>query len=69
MVAEKFQVFMDETSALDLFQSGFGLGFRIKTVLDFLADNLTLHLDKGMLVLLIILDLSVAFSTVDHSLG
>lgn len=54
---------MDETSALDPFQSGFRPGFGTETAL---VEKLHIHLDKGVLALLIHLDLSVAFSTVDH---
>lgn len=55
-MADQLQEFLDETSTLDLFQSSFQLGFRIKIVVVTLLDVLWLYLVVRM-VLLILLDL------------
>lgn len=55
-MADQLQEFLDETSTLDLFQSSFQLGFRIKIVVVTLLDVLWLYLVVRM-VLLIMLDL------------
>lgn len=55
---------MNDTSALDPFQSGFKLVS--KTALVALVDD-RLKFDSGQSSLLILLDLSASFDTVDHS--
>lgn len=61
-VAEQFQSFLDETSALDPFQSG----FRTETMLTALVDDFQLQLDQNSYVLNILLDLSAVFDTTNH---
>ena len=67
-IADQLQAFLEETSALDLFQSGFRPGHGVETALVALMEDLRRHLDQGGSALLILLDLSAAFDTVDHEL-
>lgn len=57
-------VFLDQTSVLDLFLSGFRSEFGTETALLALVDYLCLQLDKDNASLLIQLDLSAASDTV-----
>ena len=66
--ADQLQAFLEETSALDPFQSGFRPGHGVETVLVALMDDFRRHLDQGGSALLILLDLSAAFDTVDQEL-
>ena len=66
--ADQLQAFLEVTSALDPFQSGFRPGHRVETALVALMDDLRRHLDQGGSALLILLDLFAAFDTVDHEL-
>lgn len=65
LVAEQLQVFLEDTSALDPFQSGVQTGHGTERVLVFLTDNLCRQLDWGRFALLL-LDFSAAFNMVDH---
>ena len=67
-IANQLQAFLEETSTLDPFQSGFRPGYGVETALLALTDDLRRHLDQGGSALLILLDLSAAFDTVDHEL-
>lgn len=55
-VSRLLHVFLDKTSALNSFPSGFRLGFGTQTALVALVDYLWLHLDKVGSALLILLD-------------
>ena len=66
-VAGQLQDFLEETSALDPFQSGFRSGHGAEMALVALTDDLRCQLDLGDSALLILLDLSAAFDIVDHS--
>ena len=68
MVEGQLQVFLEETSALDPFQSGFHSGHGVETALVALTDDLHCQFDLGGLALLILLDLTAAFDIVDHGL-
>ena len=62
-IANQLQTFLEETSALDPFQSGFRPGHGTETALVALLDDFRRHLDQGGSALLILLDLSAAFNT------
>lgn len=68
MVDKQLQGFLDDTSALNPFQSSFCPGHRTVTVLFTLMDDLHRQLDRGGSALLILLDLIAALDTVDHEL-
>ncbi|XP_077782882.1 uncharacterized protein LOC144327417 [Podarcis muralis] len=65
-VAEQLGRFLEETSALDPFQSSFRPGFGMEMALVALTDDIRRQLDQGGSGLLILLDLSAAFDMVDH---
>uniref|UniRef100_A0A803SMB9 Reverse transcriptase domain-containing protein n=1 Tax=Anolis carolinensis TaxID=28377 RepID=A0A803SMB9_ANOCA len=67
-VAVQLQQFLDDTAGLDPFQSGFRAGHGTETVLVSITDHLRCQLDRGGSVLLVLLDLTAAFDTVDHNL-
>ena len=67
-VVGQLQEFLEETSALDPFQSGFRAGHRVETALVALTDDLRRQLDLGSSALLILLDLTAAFDIVDYGL-
>ena len=67
-VVGQLQEFLEETSALDPFQSGFRAGHGVETALVTLTDDLRRQLDLGGLALLILLDLTAAFDIVSHGL-
>lgn len=63
VVAELFQSFLGETSALHPFQSDFRPGLGTWAVLEALVDHLNSHMDEGKALLLVLFDLSCAFHT------
>ena len=65
---DQLQTFLEETSVLDPFQSGFRPGHGVEMALVALMDDLRRHLDRGGSALLVLLDLTTAFDTVDHEL-
>ena len=67
-IAGQLQEFLEETSALDPFQSSFRPGHGVETALVALTDDLRCQLDLGGSALLILLDLTAAFDIVYHGL-
>ena len=67
-VEGQLQGFLEETSALDPFQSGFRASHGVEMALVALTDDLRRQLDLGGSALLILLDLTAAFDIVDHGL-
>ena len=59
---------MDETNALDSFQSGFRPHHGTETALVALMDDLLREADRGKMSLLVLFDISAAFNTIDHSI-
>uniref|UniRef100_A0A803TDE0 Reverse transcriptase domain-containing protein n=1 Tax=Anolis carolinensis TaxID=28377 RepID=A0A803TDE0_ANOCA len=67
-VLGQLQQFLDDTAGLDPFQSGFRPGHGTETVLVAITDELRRHSDSGGSALLVLLDLTAAFDTVDYDL-
>uniref|UniRef100_A0A803SYC2 Reverse transcriptase domain-containing protein n=1 Tax=Anolis carolinensis TaxID=28377 RepID=A0A803SYC2_ANOCA len=68
MVASQLQGFLEDTDFLDRSQSGFRPGFSTETALVALVDDLRRELDRGRVTLLVLLDISAAFDTIDHGI-
>ena len=68
VVADQLQAHLDETEALDPFQSGFRPRHDTEMQLVALHDDLLREADRGKVSLLVLLDISVAFDTIDHSI-
>ena len=68
VVASQLQGFLDETDYLDPFQSGFSPGYGTETALVALVEDLRRELDRGSVSLLVLLDLSAAFDTINHGI-
>ncbi|XP_062992110.1 uncharacterized protein LOC134404983, partial [Elgaria multicarinata webbii] len=68
VVAGQLQALLNETDYLDPFQSGFRPGFGTETALVALWDDLCRERDRGSATLLVLLDLSAAFDTIDHGI-
>uniref|UniRef100_A0A803SVN4 Reverse transcriptase domain-containing protein n=1 Tax=Anolis carolinensis TaxID=28377 RepID=A0A803SVN4_ANOCA len=67
-VLGQLQQFLDDTAGLDPFQSGFHPGHGTETVLVAITDELCRQSDSGGSALLVLLDLTAAFDTVDYDL-
>uniref|UniRef100_A0A803TE10 Reverse transcriptase domain-containing protein n=1 Tax=Anolis carolinensis TaxID=28377 RepID=A0A803TE10_ANOCA len=67
-VLGQLQQFLDDTAGLDPFQSGFRPGHGTETVLVAITDELRRQSDSGGSALLVLLDLTAAFDTVDYDL-
>jgi hypothetical protein len=59
--------FLESVSALDVLQSGFRSGHSTVTALN-ITDDIHGYLDRGLFVVLVLLDFSKAFDSVDHDL-
>ncbi|KAF7251291.1 Dystrophin, partial [Varanus komodoensis] len=68
VVAGQLQALLDETDYLDPFQSCFRPGYGTESALVALYDDLCKERDRGSASLLVLLDFSVAFDTIDHGI-
>ncbi|KAF7243701.1 Pleckstrin-likey domain-containing family M member 3 [Varanus komodoensis] len=66
VVAGQLQALLDETDYLDPFQSGFRPGYGTESALVALYNDLCMERNRGSASLLLLLDLSAAFNTIDH---
>ena len=62
-VVDQLQALLDETNALDPFQSDFRLCHGTETALVALFDDLLREPDRGKMSLFVLLDISAAFNT------
>ena len=68
VVVSQLQRFLEEVDYLDQFQSGFRFGCGTEIALVSLLDDLRQELDRGSVSLLVLLDLSAAFNTINHGI-
>ena len=68
VVADQLQELLDETNTLDPFQSGFRPRYGTETAVVALMDDLMREADGGNMSLLVLLDISAAFDTIDHGI-
>ena len=66
VVADQFHTLLDETNALDPFQSGFRPCHGMEMALVALFDDLLW--DRGKMSLLVLLDISATFDNVNHGI-
>ena len=66
VVAHQLQAVLDDTDFLDPFQTSFRAGYEAETATVALVGDLCLSIDRGSVSLLVLLDRSVAFDTIDH---
>ncbi|KAF7239030.1 Potassium voltage-gated channel subfamily H member 6 [Varanus komodoensis] len=68
VVAGQLQALLDETDYLDPFQSSFRPGNGTEPALVALYDDLCRERDRGSVSLLVLLDLSAAFNSINHGI-
>jgi hypothetical protein len=68
LMRDQIVCFLETVGALDVFQSGFRSGHSTVTALLNITDNVHGYLDRGLFVVLVLLDFTKAFGSVDHDL-
>ena len=68
VVAEQLTLYIEDHEIFDKFQSGFHSRYSTETALLRVANDIILAADSGEYTVLVSLDLSSAFDTVDHNI-
>ncbi len=69
IVANQFVSYLNAHSLAEPFQSGYKKYHSTETTLLYVTNDILRNLDKKQSVILVLLDLSTSFDTVDHRLG
>ena len=68
MVARQLRNYLHIHNLLPTFQSGFRLGHSTETAILCVLSDILAAVDRGDFAVLVLLDLSTAFNTVDHDI-